>query len=148
VLRWWIVRLFAFPLWKAFILTGRLSNFGFEIFSLPACVNSKSQWSGEEHWWPQSRKSRLGTQRVIALYLFCVSPSRSSRDSSTLVSNQSSTHCSHRNRWVLTQEVDCRSGHLADTGHWRELFGYKSHSNLWHCIVLRPHLQAALIATW
>ena len=35
----------------------------------------------------------LGTQRVIALYLCCVSPLKSSRDSSTLVSKQSSTHC-------------------------------------------------------
>jgi len=36
----------------------------------------------------------LGDQRAIALYLLCASPSRSLRDSSTLVSNQSSTHCS------------------------------------------------------
>jgi len=40
----------------------------------------------------------LGTQRAIVLYLCCVSPLKSSRDSSPLVSKQSSTHCSHRSR--------------------------------------------------
>jgi len=42
----------------------------------------------------------LGTQRAIVLYLCCVSPFKSSRDSSTLVSKQSPTltHCSHRSR--------------------------------------------------
>jgi len=43
-------------------------------------------------------KSHWGTQRRIALYTWCVSPTRSSKDSSTLVSNQSSTHYSHRNK--------------------------------------------------
>jgi len=40
----------------------------------------------------------LGIQRVTLPYLCCVSPLKSSRDSSTLMSNQSSTHCSHRSR--------------------------------------------------
>jgi len=42
-----------------------------------------------------------GTQRVIALYFYCVLPSRSLRDSSTLVSNQSLIHYSHGNRQVF-----------------------------------------------
>ena len=49
----------------------------------------------------QSWKSHWGTQRAIALYLFCVSPSRSLRDSPTLVSNQTSTHHSHRSRQIF-----------------------------------------------
>ena len=36
----------------------------------------------------------FGTQRVIALYSYCVSPSRSSTESSKLVSNRSTTRCS------------------------------------------------------
>ena len=40
----------------------------------------------------------LGTQRAIVLYLCCVSPLKTSRDASTLVSKQSSTHCSHRGK--------------------------------------------------
>jgi len=45
-----------------------------------------------------SRKCYQGTQRATALYLCCVPPLQSSRDSSTPVLNQSSTHCSHRSR--------------------------------------------------
>ena len=44
------------------------------------------------------QRSHWGTQRAIVLYLCCVSPLKSSRDSSTLVSKRSSTHCSHRSR--------------------------------------------------
>jgi len=40
----------------------------------------------------------LGTQRATVPYLCCVSPLKSSGGSTTLVSNQSSTHCSHRSR--------------------------------------------------
>ena len=40
----------------------------------------------------------LGSQRAIVLYLCCVSPLKSSRDSSTLVSKQSPTHCPNRSR--------------------------------------------------
>ena len=42
----------------------------------------------------------LGIQRASIPYLCCVFPLKNSRDSSTLVSNQSSTHCSHRSRRV------------------------------------------------
>ena len=41
-----------------------------------------------------SQKNHWGIQRVIVPYLCCVSPLKSSRNSCTLVSTQSSTHCS------------------------------------------------------
>jgi len=43
----------------------------------------------------------LGTQRVIVPYLCCVSPLKSSRDSSTVMSTQSSTYCSLGTRRVF-----------------------------------------------
>ena len=46
---------------------------------------------------PKPEKA-LEDPRAIVLYLCCVSPLKSSRDSSTLVLKQSSTHCSHRSR--------------------------------------------------
>jgi len=65
-----------------------------------------------------SQRSYRGTQKAIILYLCCTSPLKFSRDSSTLVSKQSPTHCSHRSSaptgavWLPTQEVGRRSGHL------------------------------------
>jgi len=52
-------------------------------------------------------------RRVSLLY----APSRSSRHSSALVSNQSSTHCSRSSRRVFDMGFDRRSGHVSDTGH-------------------------------
>ena len=46
-------------------------------------------------------KKPLGTQRAIVLYLCCASALKSSSDSFTPVSNQSSTQCSHRSRRVF-----------------------------------------------
>jgi len=50
-------------------------------------------------------------------YLCCVSPLKSSRDSSTLVSTQSSTHCSLGSRRAFDTAFGRRPGHPADTGH-------------------------------
>jgi len=66
---------------------------------------------------PKSEKP-LGTQRAIALYPCCVSPSRSSRDSSTLVLNQLPTHYSRRDKRAFTREVDRRWGHLTYARYW------------------------------
>ena len=49
-----------------------------------------------DKFWQHTQKNHWGIQRDTALYLCCVSSLKSSRDSSTLVSNQSLTHCSHR----------------------------------------------------
>jgi len=116
---------------------GRLSNPGFAISSLPACTSLKSPGLGEEHPKPAirslNRKSRWGTQRAIALCLCCGSPSRSSRDSTTLMSNQPSTHYSRRNKrarhrrstvdqvillthkWGMSLSVACECGAEAQT---------------------------------
>ena len=48
-----------------------------------------------DKFWQHTQKNHWGIQRDTALYLCCVSSLKSSRDSSTLVSNQSLTHCSH-----------------------------------------------------
>ena len=62
----------------------------------------------EIHW---------GTEGAIVLYICYVFPLKSSRDSSTLVSKQSSTHCSTGAGRLSTREVGRRPGHPADTGH-------------------------------
>ena len=94
----------------------------------------------------------LESQRATVLYLCCVSPLKSSRDASTLVSKQSSTHCSHKSRWasdrrssvdqvnLLTQDI--RDSFLAKmkTG---VVFGdlTAAYDNVWHrsltCKLLR-----------
>jgi len=84
-------------------------------YSLPAWTNSKFPGSGEEHWYFRSLSqiSFWTTERVIALYLYRAPPSRFSRDSSTLVSNQSSGPFRPGTSGLSTREFD-RSGHLAD----------------------------------
>jgi len=72
---------------------GRLSNLVFAISSLPARANKFLKIRRAV-----SRKSHWVTQRAIAIYHCCVTPSKSSRDSCTLVSNQSYTHFSRRSR--------------------------------------------------
>jgi len=52
---------------------------------------------------PEARKATGGPKELSPLYLCCASPSKSLRDSAMLVSNQSLTHCSHRNRRVFNQ---------------------------------------------
>ena len=86
----------------------RLSNFSFATSSLPHAPTQNSKISGEEHWWLRflSQKSHWGTQRAIVPYLCCASLLKSSRDSSSLMSKLSSTHCSHRGR------------RASDTGGW------------------------------
>jgi len=57
----------------------------------------------------------LGSQELSS-NISAVSSLKSPRDLSTLVSNQSSTHCSHRSRWAF--DTGGRSpGHPVDTGH-------------------------------
>jgi len=68
------------------------------VSSLLSQLNRKKQ-----EWWEEAVNS---TQRVIALYLYCVSFSRSLRHSSTLLVNQFSIH------------YFCRNRKTSDTGSW------------------------------
>jgi len=64
----------------------------------------------------------IGIQGAIAQYLYCVSLSRSSSDSSTLVSNQSSSITPAGTGGLSAWEIDRRSGYLPDARYGRIAF--------------------------
>jgi len=67
-----------------------------------ALVVAIPAWSQKSHW---------GTQRATVPYLCCVSPLKSLRDSSTLMSTQSSTHCSLGGRRAFDTLIKLLSDH-------------------------------------
>ena len=85
-------------------MAGQLSNLGYVISSQPACANSKILriWrKAQIVTIPKLEKPLRGRKRYQAIYPYHVSPPRTFRDSSMLVSNQSLTHCCHRNKWAF-----------------------------------------------
>jgi len=64
----------------------------------------------------------FGAQRVIALFCSCVSPSRTLKNSSSLVSNQSSIHYSRKKKRAYNTGDRHGKSHLADARHWGIVF--------------------------
>jgi len=104
---------------------------------------------------PENLESQIAVGSYHPTSLMGMSPSKFSRDSSTLVSNQSSTYWSFRNRQAfdmggrLQARLPCWHRTLRIAFQLRRLeLSLLSHSSLWHCVASQVHLQAAAIITW
>ena len=79
------------------------------------------KWDFCEEWYP----SMSDYSGMAGSFLCCASPLKSSRDSSTLVSKQSSTHCSHGSRRAFDMGVGRTHGpHDHGDGSQSQLYPY------------------------
>ena len=134
-----------------------LSNLGYAVSSVPACANSKSPGSGEEHKWLQSinRKSLWGPKGLSPkiLTVFLLQDPRETLLRSCRTNHRSITPAGASG--LSTREVERRSGNLADRT-LRIAFRRRrrqemclSTSQHFTALYMAPrlHLQAAAIAT-